>query len=84
MSKIIKHSNFLVGLKKKMKGLTEAAPWLVELYLAHTGIDENGQGGERGLLEFTPILPGELISKRFYLFTFWNWVLGLNHGIHKD
>ncbi|XP_041589643.1 uncharacterized protein LOC121478607 isoform X1 [Vulpes lagopus] len=44
------------GIKKKMKDLTEAGPWLVKLYLADNGIDGKGKEGENGLLEFTQIL----------------------------
>ncbi|XP_045435179.1 uncharacterized protein LOC118715275 [Pipistrellus kuhlii] len=44
------------GTKKKMKGLTEAGPWLVKLYLADNGIDGKGKDGENSLLEFTQIL----------------------------
>ncbi|XP_039693272.1 uncharacterized protein LOC120582156 isoform X2 [Pteropus medius] len=44
------------GIKKKNKGLTEAGPWLVKLYLADNGIDGKGKEGENGLLEFTHIL----------------------------
>ncbi|XP_016065327.1 PREDICTED: uncharacterized protein LOC107534678 [Miniopterus natalensis] len=46
----------LPGTKKKMKGLAEAGPWLVKLYLADNGIDGKGNGGENALLEFTQIL----------------------------
>ncbi|XP_008706021.1 uncharacterized protein LOC103678451 isoform X1 [Ursus maritimus] len=44
------------GIKKKIKDLTEAGPWLVKLYLADNGIDGKGKEGENGLLEFTQIL----------------------------
>ncbi|XP_044107438.1 uncharacterized protein LOC122908554 [Neovison vison] len=44
------------GIKKKIKDLTEAGPWLVKLYLADNGIDRRGKEGENGLLEFTQIL----------------------------
>ncbi|XP_019602139.2 uncharacterized protein LOC109455192 isoform X1 [Rhinolophus sinicus] len=44
------------GVKKKIKGLTEAGPWLVKLYLADNGIDGKGKEGENGLLEFIQIL----------------------------
>ncbi|XP_014398187.1 PREDICTED: uncharacterized protein LOC102250640 isoform X2 [Myotis brandtii] len=44
------------GIKKKIKGLTEAGPWLVKLYLADNGIDGKGKDGENSLLEFTQIL----------------------------
>ncbi|XP_070433841.1 uncharacterized protein [Equus przewalskii] len=44
------------GIKKKVKGLTEAGPWLVKLHLADNGIDGKGNEGEKGLLEFTQIL----------------------------
>lgn len=54
--KVIKHSNFLLGIKKKIKDLTEAGPWLVKLYLADNGIDGKGKEGENGLLEFIHIL----------------------------
>ncbi|XP_074169039.1 uncharacterized protein LOC109455192 isoform X2 [Rhinolophus sinicus] len=46
----------LQGVKKKIKGLTEAGPWLVKLYLADNGIDGKGKEGENGLLEFIQIL----------------------------
>ncbi|XP_047582529.1 uncharacterized protein LOC125098101 isoform X3 [Lutra lutra] len=46
----------LQGIKKKIKDLTEAGPWLVKLYLADNGIDRRGKEGENGLLEFTQIL----------------------------
>ncbi|XP_022365871.1 uncharacterized protein LOC111151928 isoform X2 [Enhydra lutris kenyoni] len=44
------------GIKKKIKDLTEAGPWLVKLYLADNGLDRRGKEGENGLLEFTQIL----------------------------
>ncbi|XP_037683722.1 uncharacterized protein LOC119527598 [Choloepus didactylus] len=44
------------GIKKKMKGLSEAGPWLVKLYLVDNGIDGKGKEGENGLLEFIQIL----------------------------
>ncbi|XP_036075432.1 uncharacterized protein LOC107509412 isoform X2 [Rousettus aegyptiacus] len=44
------------GIKKKIKDLTEAGPWLVKLYLADNGIDGKGKEGENGLLEFIHIL----------------------------
>ncbi|KAM5154430.1 uncharacterized protein ACOB7L_023327 [Callospermophilus lateralis] len=44
----------LQSIRKKVKGLTEAGPWLVELYLADNGID--GKGGGADLLEFTRTL----------------------------
>lgn len=53
--KIIKYSNFLSGIKKKLKNL-EVGPWLVKLYLADNGIDGKGKEGENNLLEFTQIL----------------------------
>lgn len=52
--KIIKCSNFLVGIKKKIIGLMEASPCLVKLYLEDNDID--GKGKENGLLEFSQIL----------------------------
>lgn len=51
--KIIKCSNFLVGIKKKFIGLMEASPCLVKLYLQDNDI--YGKGKENGLLEFTQI-----------------------------
>ncbi|XP_048650047.1 uncharacterized protein LOC125613545 isoform X2 [Marmota marmota marmota] len=42
------------GFRKKVKGLMEAGPWLVKLYLADNGID--GKGGGADLLEFTRTL----------------------------
>ncbi|XP_045857287.1 uncharacterized protein LOC123939609 isoform X3 [Meles meles] len=48
------------GIKKKIKDLTEAGPWLVKLYLADNGIDRRGKEGENGLLEFTQILTWEI------------------------
>ncbi|KAM4862423.1 uncharacterized protein ACH125_001879 [Urocitellus parryii] len=44
----------LQRFRKKVKGLTEAGPWLVKLYLADNGID--GKGGGADLLEFTRTL----------------------------
>ncbi|XP_057593772.1 uncharacterized protein LOC130854956 [Hippopotamus amphibius kiboko] len=44
------------GIKKKIKDLTDAGPWLVKLYLADNGIDGKGKEGENDLLEFTHIL----------------------------
>ncbi|XP_032343175.1 uncharacterized protein LOC106730365 isoform X1 [Camelus ferus] len=44
------------GIKKKIKDLTEAGPWLVKLYLADNGIDGKGKEEENSLLEFTQIL----------------------------
>ncbi|XP_049723596.1 uncharacterized protein LOC126066513 isoform X1 [Elephas maximus indicus] len=44
------------GIKKKIKGVPEAGPWLVNLYLADNGIDGKGKEGENDLLEFTQIL----------------------------
>ncbi|KAM9089950.1 LOW QUALITY PROTEIN: uncharacterized protein AAG666_014225 [Megaptera novaeangliae] len=45
----------LQGIKKKIKDLTEAGPWLVKLYLADNGRDGKGKG-ENDLLEFTQIV----------------------------
>lgn len=56
LSKNNKNYCFLIGIKKKIKDLTEAGPWLVKLYLADNGIDRRGKEGENGLLEFTQIL----------------------------
>ncbi|XP_054564126.1 uncharacterized protein LOC103299613 [Eptesicus fuscus] len=44
------------GIKKNIKGLMEAGPWLVKLYLADNGIDGKGKDGENSLLEFTQTL----------------------------
>lgn len=52
--KTIKYSNFLVGIEKKIIGLTETSPCLVKLYLEDNDID--GKGKENGLLEFPQIL----------------------------
>ncbi|XP_049723597.1 uncharacterized protein LOC126066513 isoform X2 [Elephas maximus indicus] len=46
----------LQRIKKKIKGVPEAGPWLVNLYLADNGIDGKGKEGENDLLEFTQIL----------------------------
>lgn len=56
LSKNNKNYYFLIGIKKKIKDLTEAGPWLVKLYLADNGIDRRGKEGGNGLLEFTQIL----------------------------
>ncbi|KAI5135941.1 Chromodomain-Helicase-Dna-Binding Protein 1-Like [Manis pentadactyla] len=44
------------GIKKEIKDLTEAGPWLVKLCLEDNGIDGKGKEGENGFLEFTQIL----------------------------
>uniref|UniRef100_A0A8C6W5B8 Predicted gene 28729 n=1 Tax=Nannospalax galili TaxID=1026970 RepID=A0A8C6W5B8_NANGA len=43
------------GIKKKVKGLMEAGPWVVKLYLADNGIDGKGEEGKQ-LLEFTRLV----------------------------
>ncbi|KAM9190116.1 LOW QUALITY PROTEIN: uncharacterized protein PS065_020170 [Dugong dugon] len=43
-------------IKKKIKDVSEAGPWLVKLHLADNGIDGRGKEGENDLLEFAQVL----------------------------